>query len=167
MKFIDSLLRLLSGTSVKKRLFFLISFFLLAGPTLTITYLNYNSFRDELTGTVYSQRESIAYLSAKILEDKFDHLVDLGVSFATRVQFRKSISAGKWDEAMTILNNVPRDFPDFYQMGLSDPKGTLMSIFPFAGGVVGKSFAYRDYYQGVSKDWKPYLSCPSPKLYLR
>jgi signal transduction histidine kinase len=41
---------------------------------------------------------------------------------------------------------------------VTDPAGVEWSDYPHAPESIGKSFADRDWYRGVSRDWQPYLS---------
>jgi signal transduction histidine kinase len=41
---------------------------------------------------------------------------------------------------------------------VADPAGVEWSDYPYAPESIGKSFAHRDWYRGVSRDWQPYLS---------
>jgi PAS domain S-box-containing protein len=103
----------------------------------------------------------VANLAAIVLKEKFDRIIDVGTSLATRVQFRKLIEAGDWDGAIKILERAPTDFSYLDSVALFDPKGTVMAVTPLTPSIreaIGKNFAYRDYYKGVSKDWQPYVS---------
>jgi signal transduction histidine kinase len=115
------------------------------------------SYRD-LTNFALSRRQAIAYLAAATLKEKLDRLTDIGISLATRVRFRQLVGQGKWIEAVEILRTVPKDFPFIDRVFLTDPNGTLMTDFPPLPDVRGKNFAFRDWYQGVSNKWKPYVS---------
>ncbi len=119
---------------------------------------SYRAVDRELTSAALSGRAAVAQLAAATLAEKFDHLADVTVSLATRVRFRQLVAAGEWDEAIKILRDVPRDFPLVDRLVLFDSAGTLMADLPEQPEVRGKNFAYRDWYQGVARDWKPYIS---------
>lgn len=137
-------------------------FYVLLALVLSIFILlaaqNYQSIDHELTDTALSRRHSIAELSASTLSEKFDHMIGIGIALATRVQFRKLIENGQWSEAIQILKDVPKDFPFIERLFLTDIDGTEMADIPELPGAVGKNFAYRDWYKGVSKEWAPYIS---------
>ncbi len=137
-------------------------FYVLLALVLSIFILlaahNYQTIDHELTDTALSRRHSIAELSASTLSEKFDHMIGVGIALATRVQFRKLIENGQWSEAIQILQDVPKDFPFIERLFLTDIDGTEMADIPELPGAVGKNFAYRDWYKGVSKDWVPYIS---------
>lgn len=119
---------------------------------------NYQTIDRELTDSALSRRLSIAELSASTLSVKFDRMIGIGIALATRVQFRKLVAEEKWIEAAEILRDVPKDFPFIERLFLADIGGTEMADIPELPGAVGKNFAYRDWYKGVSKNWEPYIS---------
>lgn len=130
-------------------------------PILFIGYSSYLTAYGNITKETKERRQSLAYLSGVVLKERFDRIIDLGNSLATRVAFRKFIEEDNWDEAIKILESVPSDFPYLDSVSLFDPSGTAKAITPLTEerkAFLGKSFAERDYYKGVSKDWKPYIS---------
>ncbi|MEX2515424.1 MAG: EAL domain-containing protein [Gammaproteobacteria bacterium] len=120
---------------------------------------SYRAIESELTNNALAERSAIAQLAAATLSEKFNRVIDLGASLATRVQFRELIAAERWPDAGEILRSVPDDFPYIERLFLTDPAGTLMVDVPaLEGGVRGTNFAYRDWYQGVSNQWQPHIS---------
>lgn len=134
---------------------FIIGFLL---PLIVLASFSYNRLEEELTSAAYERRENLAALSARVMEERFNRLSDIGNSFATRVQFRNLIAQGKWDEAIKILQAVPQDFPDIERVFLTDPKGVLQSDLPALPGVHGQNFSERDWYQGVTASDRSYVS---------
>jgi hypothetical protein len=127
-------------------------------PILLIAAFAYFETYQNLTEFALARRQSVAELAAAALEQRFDRLTDIATSLATRVRFRQLVSEGKWDEAIEILKGVRDEFPSIDRIFLADPSGTLMTDLPALPGVRGKTFANRDWYQGVSNNWKPYIS---------
>ena len=134
---------------------------LLAGAVSAVALLALHSYRlidRELTEAAVSRRASLSYLTAAVLSEKFGRLVDIGVSLATRVRFRELVGEGKWREASRLLRGIPGDFPFIDRITLHDLRGTLMADIPEAPEVRGRNFAHRDWYRGVTRAWKPYVS---------
>lgn len=125
---------------------------------IVLALQSYRAIDRELTDAALARRASVSYLAAATLSEKFDRLTDIGVSLATRVRFRDLISEGKWGEASEILSGVRADFPFIDRLTLNDTEGTLRAGVPEDPGVRGKSFAHRDWYQGVRRNWEPYVS---------
>ncbi|HEY2986973.1 MAG TPA: PAS domain S-box protein [Candidatus Binatia bacterium] len=133
-------------------------FLLLIFPVVLLAAVSYITTYRDLTSHTYDRRQALAFLAATALEQKFDRLTDIGLSLATRVRFRQLVNEGKWDDAIAILQGIPRDFPFIDRLTINDPKGTLMADTPALPDVKGKNFAHRDWYLGVSKKWEPYVS---------
>ena len=41
---------------------------------------------------------------------------------------------------------------------LADPAAVVWALYPEESAVYGRSFAQRDWYRGVSREWRPYMS---------
>jgi PAS domain S-box-containing protein len=117
----------------------------------------YTAVRSELTDVVMARRGAVAQLAAATLSERLDRVLDLGVSLATRVRFAELVAAGQWDAAVQIMKSVPAEFRFVERVVLADVRGTVMADIP-ALNVRGQNFAHRDWYQGVSRQWKPYVS---------
>ncbi len=120
-----------------------------------------NSYREidkELTEMTLSRRETIAQIAAIMLAEKFGRVMDVAVSLATRVRFSELVTQGQWTEAVKIMKNVPQDFPHVERLFLTDAKGILKADVPALSGVRGTNFSFREWYRGVSWDWRPYVS---------
>ncbi len=131
----------------------------LASAAVIVTAVqSYRAIDRELTAAALSRRAAVSDLAAATLSEKFDHLIDISISLATRVRFRQLVAAGQWAEAIEILRDVPRDFAFAERLFLADVEGTLMADVPELAGVRGVSFAHRDWYQGVRREWRPYVS---------
>lgn len=129
---------------------------LLAAGALAIQ--TYSSVKRELTDAVMARRTAVAQLAAATLSERIDRIVDLAVSLGTRVRFAELVSAGQWEAARRIMRSVPSDFRFIERVVLYDVHGTMMADVPELIGSRGKNFAFRDWYQGVSGHWKPYVS---------
>jgi PAS domain S-box-containing protein len=117
----------------------------------------YSSVKSELTDMVLARRAAVAQLAAATLSERLDRVVDLGVSLATRVRFAELVAAGQWDAAVQIMKSVPAEFRFVDRVVLADVRGTVMADIPDLK-VRGQNFAHRDWYQGVSREWRPYVS---------
>jgi signal transduction histidine kinase len=142
--------------SIKPRVAWLLMALLVVGlGVLAARY--YAAVRAELTEVALARRGAVAQLAAATLSERLDRMVDLGVSLATRVRFAELVSAGQWDAAAQIMKAVPAEFRFVDRVLLADVRGTVMADVPDLG-TRGQNFAYRDWYRGVSREWKPYVS---------
>jgi signal transduction histidine kinase len=117
----------------------------------------YSSVKSELTDMVLARRAAVAQLAAATLSERLDRVLDLGVSLATRVRFAELVAARQWDAAVQIMKSVPAEFRFVDRVFLADVGGTVMADVP-ALNTRGQNFAHRDWFQGVSRAWKPYVS---------
>ncbi len=123
--------------------------------TATYSYLKVDA---ELTDSALSRREAVAQLMGITLAEKFGRTSDIAVSLSTRVRFRDLVSTGKWDEAIKILHDVPTDFPFIDRLFLTDISGTLKAGDLAPPSEKGFNFSSKDWFQGVSRNWQPYIS---------
>ncbi|OGI43297.1 MAG: hypothetical protein A2150_06640 [Candidatus Muproteobacteria bacterium RBG_16_64_11] len=119
---------------------------------------SYREIDRELTAVALMRRETVAQLTAAVLAGKFERLTDVVVSLATRVRFRETVAAGKWAEAIEIMRAVPRDLPLIERLILTDAGGTLRADLPAIPGARGINLASHEWFQGVRRDRRPYLS---------
>ncbi len=119
---------------------------------------SYHAIDRDLTDAAMSRRAAVAHLAAVTLTEKLERLIDVSVSLATRVRFRQLIAERQWVEAIGILRAIPRDFPFIDRLVVLDTAGTVMADIPERPESRGTSFADQEWYQGVSREWKPYVS---------
>src|SRR5207245_2280384 len=79
-------------------------------------------------------------------------------SYAGRFRFRESIKRRDRTEALTHLRQLHQSFPDLDRVFLADPAGTVWASEPESPENYGQSYAFRDWYRGVSRSWQPYMS---------
>lgn len=128
-------------------------------PGVLLTAVRYREMETELTESAVLRRQSVADLSAAVLQEKFSHLKSLALSLSTRVQFSRLVAQGEWEKAIRVMENIPRkEFPAIDRIFLTDPDGVLMADTPAADGVRGRSFADRDWYRSVKNASGPIIS---------
>ncbi|KKR34466.1 MAG: hypothetical protein UT63_C0001G0033 [Candidatus Gottesmanbacteria bacterium GW2011_GWC2_39_8] len=120
--------------------------------------ISYDHAYKDMTGLILRERRSTSFLAAKILEDRFDRIIDIVVSEADCDEVEESISKGNWKEAIKLYENLPKKFPFIERVFLNTPEGTATAVFPYIPGIVGNNYSYRDWYKGVSRTWQPYVS---------
>lgn len=57
-----------------------------------------------------------------------------------------------------MLSLIPPEYTYIERIFIANPKGILVADAPSLPDVVGKDFSFRDWYKGVSRDWRPYVS---------
>jgi len=143
-----------------RRLNFLIIFILFLLPVIVVAAFSYSKIYDELTTRAFTRRQAIALPVALALQEKLDGLVNLGNSFALHPKIREVATRGKWGETVEILGIfqllIKEPFVD--RVFIADAEGTLKADTPHLPDVVGKNFSSRDWYQGVLRTGKSYVS---------
>ncbi len=137
--------------------------FALMSPVALVTVFSYDQMENQLTTLVLSRRESIASLTALTIGEKIDRVVDLAKAMAGRAKFRQTVARGEWDEAIRVVAMVPQEFSYVDQILLTTPQGIEMADAPSLLSVKGKNFSGYDWYVGVSRGWKSYVSGVYPK----
>ncbi len=155
---LDRLVHAALSDSRRSRSLRLALFPVIVVPVLLVATISSVKTYVDLTRATLARRQAIASLAAAVLKERIDRLMDLGLSLATRVLFRTLVAQGQWEEAVRILQDIPRDFPAVERVFLVDPGGTLQADAPALPRVRGENFAHRDWYKGVSREWKSYLS---------
>ena len=89
-----------------------------------VSWHRYVTLEREFTDAALARRAALAAFSAATLSERLDRVVDIGVSLASRVQFRELTATGRWEEAAEILRSVPRDFKFVTRVSLTDVEGS-------------------------------------------
>lgn len=155
--FLHRLLRQVSRSRVQQILFAGALFLLLMAPSGILMLHNFRSDNAELTRDIYAQRKKLADIQVRLMAHQFRHLKEIGISLATRVRFRQLLQEEKWDDAIKIMESVPTNFPTVERVMLMDLQGTMRADTVSASDVLGESFAFREYYQGLMERWEPHL----------
>lgn len=145
--------------------------FVLFAQIIFIMAYSYVTTRERLTSEILSRRDALMRLTVSTIKERLDGYIGLGKSLSSRIRFRQLVAQGQWDDAIRIMDDVPRDFPFVERVFLSDIQGTLQSDTPALPNVRGRNFAHRDWYRGVSLDWRPYVSesyirTADPRIYV-
>jgi PAS domain S-box-containing protein len=128
--------------------------------TIIALYSSSNLFND-LSKFSLSRRQTVAFLVATTIKENLDKVTDIGLSISTRMQFRRFVEVGNWNEAIKTLEEVPLNFSYIDRISLFDPSGRLMAVTkptPELLSIIGDDFSYRDYYQGVIKTGEIYVA---------
>jgi PAS domain S-box-containing protein len=149
---------LLNEEHYRSRLSALIVSLISACPVVLVVIFSYVRTSEELTDSEVTRRQAIVSLAAATLQEKLHRLTDLSLSLATRVRFRQLVEAGDWQNAIKLLQTVPRDFSFIDRLTIADTSGVLVADTPELPGVRGMSFAHQDWYRGVMAAGKPYVS---------
>jgi signal transduction histidine kinase len=88
-------------------------------------------------------------------EEGYQHILS---SYAGRFRFREAVARRDRAEALVHLRQIAESFPELDRPFLADPAGVIWAIHPDVPGLVGRSSTDRDWYRGIRRDWRPYMS---------
>lgn len=115
-----------------------------------------------ISGTIINKNEETAKISAQIIKKHLDAMFIAGIAYSNNQRLVRFINEHKWDEAINSVSGLLRE--DFNgkkgaeSIFLTDISGNLKANLPKIPEVSSKNFAFQDWYKGVTKNFKPYLS---------
>jgi len=132
----------------------LISFVVIFGPACILAYQAYSKAID---ATILSNRTSATLLSNLILEHQ---RAAIGVlqAYAGRPLLVDAIKTRDFEGALGHLRDLRGTNPEMDWPFLSNPDSTVWVNYPVDRQVMNKDLSHRDWYKGVKKEWKPYIS---------
>ncbi len=144
--------------AIKSNLFRFFISILLAVPIAAVILGIFLSSYQGATNEILNYRKAKTELTVTLMHERLIKITDIGKSLASRPMLIESIKTNEWEEALKYVENAPREFEYIDSVFLLQVDGTLKAGTGSYQKIIDKNFAYRDYYQGVSKDWEPYLS---------
>src|SRR2546425_472882 len=105
-----------------------------------------------------AQNDAIARSVAASIEACEQGYHDVLRSYAGRFRFRESVKRLDAKEALVHLRQLHQAFPELDRVFLADPAGIAWVTEPETPEIYGRSYAFRDWYRGVSASWQPYMS---------
>ena len=109
-------------------------------------------------GEYLAQNDAIARSVAASIEAREQGYLDVVRSYAGRFRFRESVKRLDAKEALVHLRQLHQAFPELDRVFLADPAGIVWATEPETPEIYGRSYAFRDWYRGVSASWQPYMS---------
>lgn len=109
------------------------------------------------TKAVLTGDRTTASLFAAFIEEHIKATSGILQSYANRqrfiaaVQHKDIAEAGRHLSALQSRSNIDLTF-------VTDPHGILWANFPYFPEALGKDLSSRDWYKGISSQWKPYVS---------
>ena len=105
-----------------------------------------------------AESRQIAHISASLVEEHFRQSTAFLKGFASDQSLQNAWSRRDWKAVDHCLEQAYGLRSDFRFVSIYDLDGTLRAIYPNDPNVLNGNFAFRDWYKGVSREWKPYVS---------
>ena len=133
----------------------------LALTLLPITFFAYSIGRvskHQAEDQAITESTQIARVSAALVEDHFRQSTSFLQSVATGPAFRRAWRERDLASVNWHLEQARTLHPDFAFVSVYDLDGTMRGIYPSQPALINHSFAYRDWFNGIARQWKPYVS---------
>lgn len=133
------------------------------GPLLLLAYYAITRSSETVEREATARVESTAAVSADFVRSELDGLVAVVDAYAKRPSLVASLgngTAARYDaEGIAFhLEQLRETRPGVAIAFLADPSGKLIGIVPETPSIVGDDFSFRDWYRGVTRSGKPYVS---------
>jgi len=132
----------------------LISFVVIFGSACILAY---QACSKAIEGTIRSNEMRATLLSKLILEHQRAAIGVLQV-YANQRLFVDAVKRRDFEETLKHLVDLVNNNPEMDWPFLSNPDSTVWVNYPVDRQVLNKDLSHRDWYKGVSREWKPYIS---------
>ena len=127
-------------------------------PIVLFAYSVGEVLRHQTETQAATESTQIARVSAVLVEEHFRQSTAFLDSIASRRELLKTWKKRDLREVEWDLKQASSLRPDFAFVSLYDLNGTMRAVYPPQPSVLNHNFAFRDWYKGVARDWKPYVS---------
>lgn len=129
-------------------------FVVLTALTVYLFSERYKNTRDK---SLRSDRGTASTFSL-VLEEHFNKIIKGLESYTHRPLLLEAVSQRNVKEARRHLDDLRKTNPEINILAVSDKKGVVWITSPGRPETYGKDFSHRDWYKGVSRFWRPYVS---------
>ena len=127
-------------------------------PVSLFSYYADRLLRRQAEEEAQNESKQQAQLASAFLLDHFHQRAAMLQAYATDPDFLRAWGASDFALAGQFMARAHALQPDAALVSAYDPDGTIRAIAPSDPAVIGENFAYRDWYRGVARDWRPYVS---------
>ena len=131
-----------------------LSFVIILGVACVVAYQDYMK---AINATIHSN-ETRATLLAKLIMEHQRAAIGVLESYADRPELVHAVKNKDFEGTLKHIIEMVKRNPEMDWPFLSNPDSTIWVNYPVDRQVMNKDLSYRDWYRGVSKEWKPYIS---------
>jgi len=136
----------------------LAGFLTVALPLVGITIYVYLQVISQFKQLGLEENRAFFNLAAYHLEEKINNDISAGTIFAARPQVIEALEKGDRKTVRTDLRDLLQNLGTIERAAVTLPTAVMFSEYPENPEAAGIDFSFRDWYQGVSKKWVPYVS---------
>ena len=140
-----------------KKLYAIIIAFLFVITFFITFHIVNNHYKHIIKGEI-AENKLTANLLSSLINEHQQATVSILVSHAQRSSFINAVKKKDFNNAIPHLKSLSKHYIEIDVPFLADPYGTLWANYPLDKTGFGKNLAYRDWYKGVGRNWKPYIS---------
>jgi signal transduction histidine kinase len=136
------------------RFFIFLIFISIFGLAFTLSYQRHG----HAIHRTIEENKGTARLLATIIQEHQKAAIGTIQSHAARPSLINAVKKKDSNEMTTHLSSLKADNSEIDMAIITDRAGTLWANWPVFEESHGRDFSHRDWYKGVSRDWKPYVS---------
>jgi PAS domain S-box-containing protein len=144
--------------SKSKPRIYLLLVLLMIVPIALLAYSIGRVLRNQTEAQAKTESAQIARITATLAEEHFRESITFLESIAARRTFNEAWKNGNLDVISWHLKNAKSLRPDLSFISVYGMDGTMRAIYPPQPNLTNRNFAYRDWYKGVTRQQKPYVS---------
>lgn len=107
---------------------------------------------------VITENTLTANLLSSLIYEHQKAAISILESYAQRPLFIDAVKKKDFNHVIPHLKSLSEHHTEIDALFITDKYGTLWANYPVDSKGFGKNLAYRDWYKGVSKKWRPYIS---------
>ena len=132
-------------------------------PLALLTYFSLTLASDAVRRQVETRMKTTAAMSSEVVNEDMAGLSQVIDSYAHRPSLISVLVDGTANGSerafmQQTLVELKRTRPGLQTAAFLDAKGTLLAVEPKTPGIIGQSFSFRDYYKGVRRTGRVYVS---------
>ncbi|MEK6743296.1 MAG: ATP-binding protein [Nitrospirota bacterium] len=142
----------------KKRRAIVAGILVVAIPLISLAVFVHYSVTAALEERIIKETGWFAVIAARQIEERLRSTITLGGVFVTRPYLLAGIKSRDSREMSLHLKILVENTPSLDRAFIASPNGILLADYPVDQKVHGGDFSDREWYKGVSRNWRPYVS---------
>jgi signal transduction histidine kinase len=133
-------------------------FLTVALPLVCLTIYVYLQVISQFKQIAVEETQAFFNLAVYHVEEKINDDMSSGAIFAARPELIEALEKGDRKTARRQLESLLDNLADIEMAAITLPKGVMFSQYPESPEPAGIDYFFSNWYQDISKNWKPYVS---------